>query len=240
MIGSPAAGPLPIRSFQQTSRARSLLAFTGIAPLGAFVVVHLVTTAAALSGPARFERVFAASPALSAVTFLVVVAPLLFHAGYGAWIALARPQSIEVPTWRPRARRVASLIVLAFVVGHLLELAVPRWTGALPAASLLDALTSHLSSTTSGVPFVAVGYLFGLAATLFHFGTSLWTFLTTWGLVTIRRRPLGWGLGVGGLVLFFLGMNTIVYLATGNRLVGPEPPAFVPDGPPPAPCAPQP
>lgn len=240
MIGSKAAGPISLRSFTKTSRGRSLLAFTGVAPLGAFVVVHLMTTSLALGGPARFERVFSASPWLSLATFVIVVAPLLFHAAYGTWVLVAQPRSVELPSWWGRSRRVASFVLLAFVLGHLVELAVPRWTGALRAGSLLDALTTHLSATVAGIPLVALAYLVGLAATLFHFATSMWTFLTTWGLVFRRKTVLGWGLGVSAGALFLLGTNTIVYLATGNRIVGPAPAAFTPDGPPPAPCAPQP
>jgi hypothetical protein len=42
---------------------------------------------------------------------------------------------------------------------------------------------------------------------------------------------------LGTTALFLLASNTIVYFATGTRLFG-RAPAFVPDGPPPAPCLP--
>jgi len=62
---------------------RKLFAACGIAPLGAFLAVHIVTTASALGGESRFDRVFSHRGWTTAALFVLVVLPLAFHAGTG-------------------------------------------------------------------------------------------------------------------------------------------------------------
>src|SRR5947209_2929869 len=99
------------RAEQRDLRHQRALSFTGVAPLGAFVVVHLLTTATALRGPERFDRIFARpSPALTAFTVVLVLAPLAFHAGYGAYLALTRRAPLAAPRMMPRLRHAASIV----------------------------------------------------------------------------------------------------------------------------------
>jgi succinate dehydrogenase / fumarate reductase cytochrome b subunit len=215
-----------------------LFAACGIAPLGAFLVVHIATTASALGGQARFARVFANRWWMTAALILLVVIPLAFHAGYGAYLAIKRPGDANLPSWFPRLRRVASLATLAFVVVHVIEVPGGLWTGSFASGALFDVLSAHLSSTWHSVPFVAVGYLLGVAATLTHFGLGLWAFFPAMGFAVTDgvRRALGWTLIGASTLLFLVAADTIVFFATGSRLLGPSPPALVPDGPPVPPC----
>ncbi len=162
------------------SRGR-LLAFLGLVPLGAFVVVHLVTTATALSGGARFDHVFARNAALTAATLVVV-----------------------------------------------------------PGDALYEVTEAHLSSTWHSLPVVALAYLAGTAATLYHLGSSTWaTFRGSGALLREKATAsVKWSVVLGVAGLFVLAMNTIVYMATGTRLIGREP-THVPDGPPAAACTPK-
>ena len=102
-------------------------------------------------------------------------------------------------------------------------------------------LSADLSSTWHGVPLIAIGYLVGVAATLAHFSLGLWAYLPATGFVLASavRKTLGWGLVAVGTFLFVVAGDTILYFATGSRLIGPKPPAFVPDGPPRPACAAQ-
>jgi succinate dehydrogenase / fumarate reductase cytochrome b subunit len=224
------------------ARARRLLAFTGALPLGAFLVLHLVAMSTALGGAARFERVVSQSGLVSFSIVLFVVLPFVFHAGYGAYVATLRPETMSRATWWPGARRFAALGALVFLVAHVAELPLREYTGALRPEAVLDVLVAHVSSTTAELPLVALAYLAGLGLTLFHFATSTWTFVTEWSVVVTPRaqRVTAWSLAAGASLLFLVGANTIVFLATGKRLVGPTPSAFVPDGPAPAPCRPNP
>jgi succinate dehydrogenase / fumarate reductase cytochrome b subunit len=219
---------------------RKLFALSGVVPLGAFVAAHIVTTATGLGGQARFERTFTHRAWTTAALFLLVLLPLAFHAGYGAYAAVALRPEASLPRWQPALRRVAAIGTLVFVVAHVIELPGRVWTGSLGTGSLFDVVSGHLSSTWHGVPLVAVLYLAGIAATLTHFALELWVFFPAMGigLADGARRALGWGLVAAGSLLFVGAGNTVVFFATGQRLLGPRPPAFVPDGPPPAPCSP--
>jgi succinate dehydrogenase / fumarate reductase cytochrome b subunit len=225
----------------QATTLRKLFALSGIVPLGAFVAVHLVTTASALGGQARFERVFAARGWVTATVLVLVVLPLAFHAFYGAYLAATKPEEAALPSWLPRLRRTASFATLAFVVGHVIEVPARMWAGSFDAGALFTLMTAHLSSTWHSIPVVAVAYLVGVAATLAHFGLGLWAYLPASGVAMAdgARRALGWTLVVGGTLLFLVAANTVVFFATGSRIVGPSAPAFVPEGPP-VPACPKP
>jgi succinate dehydrogenase / fumarate reductase cytochrome b subunit len=217
-----------------------LLALLGLVPLGAFVVVHLVTTATALSGAPRFDHVFARSTALTTATLLVVMLPLLAHAAWGIWVMTKTAHPVELPGWRPRLRRGAAMVTLLFIAGHVVELSLPRWMGRLPGTALYEVTEAHLSSTWHSLPLVALAYLAGTAATLFHLGSSAWATFRGSRLLLSERTGAGlkWGVVFGVAALMVLATNTIVYMATGSRLIGREP-AYVPDGPPPATCTPK-
>ena len=66
-------------------RARAWLTWTGVVPLGLFVVVHMVTVSSALAGRARFEVTFTSSAVVRALTIALVLVPLAFHALYGTY-----------------------------------------------------------------------------------------------------------------------------------------------------------
>jgi succinate dehydrogenase / fumarate reductase cytochrome b subunit len=220
-------------------RLSRLFVLSGVVPTGLFVAVHLVATATAMSGSSRFDRAFAHHLATTIALVVLVLVPLTFHAVYGAFLAVARPRELALPSWLPRLRRTASLGTLAFVVAHVVELPARVWTGQTNAGSLFDVVSAHLSSTWHGVPVVAIAYAAGVAATLLHVGLSFWAALPALGYVLVNRARtvLLVSLVGGGVLLFGLGWDTIVFLATGARLLWVNPPAFVPEGPPAVPCA---
>ena len=82
----------------------------------------------------------------------------------------------------------------------------------------------QLSSTVAGVPLVALVYLAGLAACVFHFANGVWGFLCSWGItVTLRSQRLAaLFAGALGLAVFVLGVNTTLYFATGARVFLPS------------------
>jgi succinate dehydrogenase / fumarate reductase cytochrome b subunit len=217
---------------------RKLFAFFGVVPLGAFVFVHVITTSTAMSGAARFDRVFARTPVLTSFTMLVVMAPLVAHAVWGL-LAAREPRSLHLSAWLPGLRRWSAIVLLAFLVAHIIELPLRGWLGSLSSDAMFDVMSAHMSSTWHALPLVALGYLVGTAATLFHLATALWASFRVSGVLVADRTSalLKWGIIATSAVLFVIAGATIVYLATGTRLLYPAP-AFVPDGPPSS-CSPK-
>jgi succinate dehydrogenase / fumarate reductase cytochrome b subunit len=68
---------------------------------------------------------------------------------------------------------------------------------------------------------MAVGYLIGIAACVFHFSNGLYGFCFSWGITRSRRgtRLSSLLFGSLGVVLFALAAAIVIYFATGSRLL---------------------
>jgi succinate dehydrogenase/fumarate reductase cytochrome b subunit (b558 family) len=211
------------------TRWQKLFSLSGVVPLGAFLLLHLWTAAALLSSHAIFDRQVAAlhgGPILAILEIGLILVPLLLHALYGIGLSLSRatePGAYGTPLMRS-LERVSGVIVLVFAYWHLWETRVPTWTGRLLVGSYSTSLVARLSTLTGGVPWIALGYLVGLAATVFHLVNGLPSVAETWGYPGGgRARLLFRALGI---LLFGMGAATIIELATGTRFFPPErPPA---------------
>ncbi len=217
---------------------RKLFSLSGVVPLGAFLVLHLWTTAALLTSNGTYERqvgvLHGGGTFVFALEVLFILLPLAFHGLYGIAIALQRRPTAHAyeSDVMLSLERISGLVVLLFIIAHLRATMVPAWSGQLMVGSYSTRLVEQLSTLDSGIPFTALGYLVGLAATVFHLVNGLSSFCITWGYVqgprAARRAQLVFrGIGVS---LFVIGSATIITVATGARFFGPEAP------PPPAPC----
>ena len=204
---------------------RRLHSLTGVVPVGVFLVLHLWTNARALAGEDAYVRgvlEIQAIPFLPLVEVAGIGAPLAFHAGYGVVLALrGRPNVAAYPyahNWLYVLQRASGFVALAFIALHLWEYRVQKAFYGMQTEAFYGALSANLSSTAWGVPFVALAYLLGTAATVFHFANGLWGFCATWGLTTSRsaQRRSAWLFGALGAILFFVGASTVVHFATGS------------------------
>jgi succinate dehydrogenase/fumarate reductase cytochrome b subunit (b558 family) len=189
---------------------------------------HLWTNAAMLGGQARFDAEVAriqAIPALPLVEIGGIFAPLAFHAVYGVWIATrgsANPSAYPFArNWMYVLQRVSGVVVLLFVLGHLWEIRVQKWLFGMSVSSFYPTLEAHLSSTTFGIPWIALGYLLGIAASVFHLANGLVTFCMSWGITVGRasQRRAARLFGALGAALFVLATLTVLKLATGMNLL---------------------
>ncbi len=205
---------------------RKLHSLSGVVPVGGFLLFHLWTNAQALWGQARFQSAVGdiqKMPYLPVVELAVVLLPLSFHALYGVVLAFeSRPNVGVYPynrNWMYTAQRASGLVALAFIVWHLSHYWLPKWRGHMDPSEFYAALCADLSATRYDVPWVALGYILGIAASVFHFANGLWGFCTSWGITVSRRsqRTSALVFGVAGLLLFLLGANTAIYFATGSR-----------------------
>jgi succinate dehydrogenase / fumarate reductase cytochrome b subunit len=222
------------------SPANRLFSLSGVVPLGAFFVVHVVANARALRGDAAFlaaARAFERAPglALALVEALFVFAPLAFHGAMGAWmVATRRRREPPVPYPEPVrvSMRVTGVVALAFLAMHLPEIRFRHGVaGVRPSgAEALTVLVSDLSSTLHGVPWRAVVYLTAAGCVAFHFAAGLWGYFVTSraevgkGAETARNTNLAtaaaWVAAAVGVVLWVLLADVVVYHATGACLIG--------------------
>lgn len=214
----------------RNDRWRRIHGLSGAIALGAFLVEHLLTNAAALGGQASYERVVGSMERWSVLPVLEIVfvaVPLAFHAGYGLWLVLRASRSNAEASHAERyggrqswlLQRVSGVLVLLFLAVHLWETRAQRLFFGLSPESLHTTLSAHLSSTWASVPWFALLYLLGIGATSFHFANGLVAATAGANLAEHRRRRYRMASLVGGLLLFLLGAATVVGLATGTRLL---------------------
>lgn len=189
--------------------------------------MHLLQQASVLGGARAYSRWGAAEPTTFrlALTIALVYLPLLVHAGLGLR-RLSRP--VDAPGeggWpRPLGRvlqHVSAGVLLMFLAAHLWQFGAPSWTGALAASDFYPELCASLSSTRwGGVPWVAIGYLLGVAAAAFHGAQGLHHGLLALGVISPGRERV-WArcCGALGLSLFGLGALIVIDLATGSVLI---------------------
>ena len=205
---------------------RRLHSLSGIFPVGIFLVSHLFTNAKAQRGQAFFDRAVAEInhlPFLPLLEIFGIFIPLAFHALYG--VKLAFEGRVNVGRY-PYSRnvlytlqRASGLVAFLFIGWHLWEFRIPKLLGSMSADAFYPTLESHLSSTYNGFPVLAVVYLIGIAASVFHFANGLFTFSFSWGICLTRRsqRLFATAFALFGAVVFVMGAQTALYFATGAQ-----------------------
>lgn len=181
------------------SRLHSL---AGIVPLGAFLIEHFYSNAVALLGASAYDQQVATIqgiPWLWVIEILFILIPILYHAGYGIYLAFLSQANTRsygyASNWRFLLQRVSGIVTLLFVVYHV-------WSFRLKSAIFgmdvhFDAVSSHLQN-----PWIFAFYVVGILSTTFHFTNGLWSGLITWGITTgPRAQHLS---GRIMLLLFFL------------------------------------
>ncbi len=199
---------------------RKLHSLSGIVPVGLFLCVHLFTNAKAIQGSTCFGHAVAEInhlPFLPAVEIFGIFLPLAFHAGFGVVLATQAKANVGSygygRNWLYVFQRVTAWITLLFIIVHLKDFRVAKALGMMHYPEFYNQLSSML-----GVRWRALLYLFGTTAAVFHFANGLRTFLFSWG-VTVSQRSQRWAaiataaLGVG---LWFIGVNTLLFFATGG------------------------
>ncbi|WP_437305996.1 succinate dehydrogenase [Sorangium sp. So ce388] len=228
----------PARSLSSQSRRsfllRKLHSLTGALPVGGFLLFHFWTNAKALQGQERFDAAVSEishMPYLPVLEIGLVVLPLAFHAIYGVKLALEGRPNVGRYTysrnWMYTMQRVTGLLAFAFISLHLWQYWAQKWLGRMAPEDFYPRLCASMSSTVGGVPVMALVYIFGIAASVFHFANGLWGFCFSWGVTVSRRaqRTAAVVFGLVGLVIFALGANTVVYFATGAPFPGTPSPA---------------
>lgn len=224
---------------------KKLHSLSGVIPLGAFLVLHIWVTASIVGSRAVYDRqVGLLHSGVLGVLEPLVIAPLFFHAIYGV-VRMLGPRDTEHAydtDVLATLQRASGLVVLAFVSLHLWEFRAQTWMHGLAESSYSTKLVEDLSSTKYGVPWISLGYVVGLAGSVFHLVNGMGSFCTTWGYTRTQaaQKAARVVFRVSGVLLFALSSALVVQLATGSRLFPASEPAWPafscgPDSQPPPP-----
>ena len=195
-----------------------LFSLAGLMPVGAFVMVHLLTNASVLGGAAAFQSrvdlIHSLGPLLPTIEWLFIFLPMLFHAIMGFVIITTGMPNVGSYSYMGNVRytlqRASGMIAFVFILWHITQL---HWMGAPLGGGQFDPHHAASSAAVALKPVaITLMYAIGVIATVYHFANGLWSLGITWGLWTspaaMQRAnwlSLGVGLGLGAAGLGALG-----------------------------------
>jgi succinate dehydrogenase / fumarate reductase cytochrome b subunit len=193
-----------------------LFSLAGLIPVGAFLVVHLLTNASILAGDdgrtfqSRVDMIHSLGPLLIPIEIAFIFLPMAFHAAVGFVIIANGMPNVGsyayVGNVRYTLQRATGMIAFAFIIWHLYQL---HWLGKPFGGGSFDPHHAASSAAVALQPtLVGILYVVGVLATVFHFANGLWTLGITWGLWTspaamqranVVSIVVGLGLAAAGL-----------------------------------------
>jgi succinate dehydrogenase cytochrome b subunit len=178
---------------------RRLHSLSGIVPVGAYMVVHLLTNASVLDGAATFQRRVYAIHSLGAVLPLVewtfIFLPLIFHAVYGVLITRGAVPNSSTYKYTSNVRytlqRATGMIAFVFIFWHVFHMhgwLHSEWWERGVAQPLFGAIFRPYNAASTAAEamqlsiVVPILYAIGVLSCVFHLANGIWTFGITWGI----------------------------------------------------------
>jgi succinate dehydrogenase / fumarate reductase cytochrome b subunit len=213
-LGRSAKGVQPLRAGQGHSFLwRRLHSLSGIIPIGAFLVEHIVSNFETWNGPLAYAqqvKLLNSLPLVRVLEWGLIFIPLAFHALYGVWIAFRGRVNVNVYPWASNwmyiSQRVTGLIAFAYIIQHVWR---QRFAGVQlpehPGAAF--AKVQHELSN----PWMLAIYVIAMIATTWHFAYGIWLFAAKWGITPgdRARKRFGYVCTGVGTVLCVMGLMSI-------------------------------
>lgn len=205
---------------------RRLHSLSGLVPVGAYMVVHLLTNATVLNGASTFQdavdRIHALGVLLPFVEWTFIFLPILFHAIVGAVIMGQLPDTANYPyreNFRYMLQRVTAWIALLFIGWHVFHmhgwLQFDWWLNDVAEPLGGAQFDPHHASTSAAAALAPLWakaiYAVGVVATTYHLANGIWTAGITWGLwiSPAAQRRANWACLVFGLALGTVGLSAL-------------------------------
>lgn len=197
---------------------RRLHSLSGLIPVGAYMVVHLLVNASVLDSPGAFQRnvdqIHSLGGILPVIEWTFIFLPLLFHAIVGVVIVregIPNHQAYPLAkNYRYTLQRVSGMIAFFFIMWHVFHM--HGWFhNSTWLSQVAEPLGGHKfrpynAASTAGEAIqasllVQILYAVGVLSCVFHLANGLWTMGITWGLwispAAQRRASMAcWAFGV--------------------------------------------
>ncbi len=195
------------------ARLKRLQIWTGVLPVGLFLISHLVTNARAIAGAEVFDRAaaqIARIPNLYAIEVVAIALPMLLHVALGVMLGVT-PQAAGDTVGYPRpwmliAQRATGFFLVIYVVFHVsaTRLSVARLRG---TQDLFDLMARQLEH-----PGVLAFHAAGVLAAAYHFGNGFTALAGPWGVnAGPRGRTLAARVGFAVfVVLSLVGLHALL------------------------------
>jgi succinate dehydrogenase / fumarate reductase cytochrome b subunit len=180
---------------------RRLHSLSGLIPVGAYMVVHLLTNASTLGGGMSFQnavyQIHSLGAILPVVEWVFIFIPILFHAIIGVVIIRGGlPNSGSYPLQknvRYTLQRATGMIAFVFIVWHVFHMHgwfhFHLWLEDV-AEPLMGAQFKPYNAASSGGAamqaslLIPVLYGIGVLSCVYHLANGIWTMGITWGVWT--------------------------------------------------------
>lgn len=181
-------GVEPLRAGQGKSFLwRRLHSLSGIIPVGAFLLEHLISNAFGTNGPQAYTKQVTFLTSLPFAFWLEVFGiyiPILYHGIYGVYIWWRGENNVNdypwTGNWMYTLQRYTGIIVFAYIIYHTWYM---RFTGIHlfdhPDAAFWKVW--HEFNTNS---WTFYAYIVGVVTAAWHFGYGIFLFCAKWGIVT--------------------------------------------------------
>ena len=192
---------------------RKLHSLSGIIPIGAFLVEHIVSNFETWNGPLAYAqqvKFLNALPLVRVLEWVFIFLPLAFHAGYGLFITFRGRVNVNVYPWASNwmyiSQRVTGIIALAYIIQHV-------WRQRFSGVSLPEhpgAAFAKVQHELSN-PWMLAIYVIAMVATTWHFSYGIWLFAAKWGITPGERarKRFGYVCGAIGAALCLMGFISI-------------------------------
>lgn len=212
---------------------RRLHSLSGIFPIGAFLLEHLLTNFYATRGPQAYnEKVqfLTELPMVLVLETCFIYVPIAYHALFGVWVWWRGDGNlVQYPwtgNWLYTAQRVTGLVTMAYIGFHVWE---QRFAGVhiISHPEVAFAKVQHSIAR----PEVLLFYVVGLLAACFHFAYGVWLFACKWGFAPGLRaqKRLLWA--CMGLFVILSGAGLASLRSFSTTPLQPTPERIVSTGP---------
>lgn len=196
--------------FHTTFYLRRLHSLCGLFVLGFFIIEHMITNSVAMAGPTIFNQAMAMveeipKPIFYAIEIGMYAIPILFHGIYGIYIALQAKNNPReygyLRNWNFALQRWTAWFLVVFLIWHVgyLRIYIKGMTGTPISFELLQNMFQN--------PAVAILYVLGMWAAIFHFCNGITTFCMTWGITKGPRAQ-------NAISLISMGLCALLCLVT--------------------------
>jgi succinate dehydrogenase / fumarate reductase cytochrome b subunit len=182
---------------------RRLHSLSGLIPVGAYMVVHLVVNASVINGDATFQNqvlnIHKFGALLPAIEWTFIFIPILFHAIVGVWIvAEGLPNPHQYPlgaNYRYTLQRATGMIAFFFIALHVFHMHGwfhnESWLRYVVDPFGGGQFKPYNATSTAGLALqstvIVAIYVIGVLACIFHLANGIWTMGITWGVWTSER-----------------------------------------------------
>ena len=222
-------GVEPIRAGKGYSfLLRKLHSLSGIVPIGAFLIEHILSNFEALKGPAAYAaqvKFLNSLPLVRVLEIGLIFIPLAYHMLYGVYIALRGKSNLVYYSWAGNwmymTQRWTGYIAFVYIIQHVIR---QRFTGAMLPEN--PGMAFHKVQVELQNPWMLAVYVIAMIAICWHFSYGIWLFAAKWGITpgVKARKRFGYVCVALGIALAVMGLASIWAFVGGKYPNAPEDP----------------